>query len=88
MASLVLLQFCMWYRTARPGREEEAVREGPVVAIVTPGDTPAPPGQDTLPMVVRLEDGRMLRKMKHPVAVAWDRESVFVRLVMLKVTFI
>ena len=85
LSFVVLLQFCMWYRVARPGREEEAIQEGPVVPIVTPRDTPAPPGQAILPAVVTLENGKVLRKMRCPVAVSWDSESVFPMLAMLKV---
>ena len=79
------LQFVMWYRLPRVGREEEAVQQGPLVPIITHGDCPAPPAQASLPQVIRLEDGRQMRRRKSPVAVQWGPQFDFTVILMLKV---
>lgn len=80
-------QWCMWYRVPRPGREEEATCHGFVVPVVTPEDSLAPPGQSSLPLVIHLEDGRVVRRRKQPVAVQWGPQSDYADIVMLRVSF-
>ena len=88
----VLLQFitagqwCMWYRVPRPGREEEAIHHGLLIPVVTPQDSPTPPGQSSLPLVLHLQDGRVVRRRKHPVAVHWGPQSDYADLAMLRVS--
>ena len=79
------LQFCMWYRSAHDGREEEAVHHGPIVTVVTPMDLPAPPGQTSLPLVITLQDGRVMRRRRHPVCVEWRPKSDWSDIAMLTV---
>ena len=81
----MVLQFAMWYRLPSVGREEEAVQHGYLVPIITPGDFPAPLGQATLPQVINLADGRLMRRRKHPVAVHWGPKNDFSDILMLKV---
>ena len=75
----------MWYRLTKAGRGEEAAYHGLEVPLVTPQDSPAPPGQSTLPLVIRLLDGRVMRRRKNPVAVEWNANSDLADIVMLKV---
>ena len=84
---VTLLQYLSWYRVARPGREDEATQYGGLVSIITSGDSPAPPGQDTLPLVVRLEDGRVVRRRKEPLILNWGPKGDFETIMMLKVFF-
>ena len=72
----------------RPGRDEEAIRFGLAVPVVTPGDSPAPPGQSSLPQVITLTDGRVMRRRRHPIAVEWGLQTDFGDLVMLKVNIL
>ena len=81
----VALQFVMWYWLAQAGREDDAVQHGPVVPVVTARDSPAPPGQATLPPVIHLTDGRVMRRRRNPVVVEWGPKSGFADIVMLKV---
>lgn len=80
-----LLQFCMWYYNTRPGEREAVPQQGAVVPIITCGDSPAPPGQATLPQVVALEDGRVLRRRTRPVMVDWGPKEDYSTIVLLKV---
>ena len=82
---LVLMQWVMWYRLPKPGREGEAMQHGPMVPVVTAGDLPAPPGQAFLPLSITLQDGRVMRRRRQPVAVEWGPSSNFEDLLMLKV---
>ena len=85
MEYVVALQFFMWYWPAQTGKEDDAVQHGPLVPVVTPGDSPAPPGQASLPQVIYLEDGRVMRRRRQPIVVEWGPKSAFADVVMLKV---
>ena len=61
------------------------VQQGPVVPVVTPGDSPAPPGQDTLPLVLLLQDGREMRRRRKPVIVNWGPKGDLEDIMMLQV---
>ena len=61
------------------------VQGGPVVPVITNRDSPAPPGQATLPQLVRLGDGRVLRRRRKPIMVDWDPKDDYNDIVMLKV---
>lgn len=85
---VAMLQYISWYRTAKSGREDEATQYGAVVPIITPADSPAPPGQATLPQVVRLEDGRILRRRREPMIINWGPKGDFEDIMMLKVLIV
>ena len=79
----------MWYRSAHhDGRDEEAVQHGPIVAIVTPMDLPPLPGQASLPLTITLQDGRIMKRRKHPVCVEWGPKSDWGDIVMLTVNIL
>ena len=82
---MVAAQWCMWYRLPKAGRGEEATNHGLEVPVVTPQDFPATPGQSTLPLVIQLLDGRVMRRRKKPVAVEWKTNADFTNIVMYKV---
>ena len=75
----------MWYWLVQQGTEEEVSQHNFVVPVVTPADSPAPPSQPFLSPVIHLEDGRMMRRRRQPMAVDWWPKSDFTDILMLKV---
>ena len=78
-------QFLMRYRVANPGQEDATPRGGASVPIATCGDEPPPASNPTLPDVLCLDDGTIMRLLRKPRALDWSPRNDYALLLLFKV---
>ena len=75
----------MRYRVAQTGREDATPRSGDPIPIVTCGDQPPPSSNSTLPDVLHLDDGTIMRLLRKPRALDWSPRNDYALLLLFKV---
>lgn len=84
--AMCLGQFIMWYRKTRLG-QEGAIHQGGYNAIIcTPFDLPPHPHHSTLPAILPLTDGTMLRRRRLPQALDWGPRSKYASVLLFTVS--
>ncbi len=81
-----LYQFLQWYRRPKSGEEYAKPQEKGQVDIIVPNDDrPVPQGYSTLPSMIHLTDGRLMRRLRKPRVVDWDSYGDYNDIVMFQV---
>ena len=83
--SICFGQFVMRYRVAQTGREDATPRSCDPIPIVTCAGQPPPSTNSTLPDVLHLDDGTVMRLLRKPRALDWSPRNDYALLLLFKV---
>ena len=78
-------QFQVWYRKAKKGEEQDVPQVTPTISIATPDDLPCPLEHSSLPSVIILVDGTVMRKLQQPRALDYGPSSAYAEILLFKV---